>query len=308
MGPRDAGLAVLVAALWGCNFVAARLALAHVPPLLLVALRFGIAALPAVVLPRPRLAWRQMVAIAATLFVGQFCFLFLGLRAGTPPGLASVLTQAQAILTVAGAALVLGERPVPRQVAGLAVAGAGLLVIGATVGTGSLTPAGLALTLAAAASWAVGNLLLKRVGATDMLALVVWLSLIPPVPALVLSLLVEGPAAMARSLDGDVWTSLFALLYIAVAATLGGYALWGRLLRRYPAGTVAPFALLVPVFGLVSAWLVVGERFGPLRLTGIALVVLGLAVASLAPAGWTAGRRRSAPIAQRSGAEGSSIV
>ncbi len=281
MSPRDAWLAVLVAALWGFNFVAARLALAHVPPLLLVALRFGVAALPAVLLPRPQVAWPRLVAIAATLFIGQFSFLFLGLRVGMPPGLASVLSQAQAILTVAGAALVLGERPRPRQTVGLGVASAGLLVIGLTAGSGGLTLAGLALTLAAAASWALGNLLLKRVGDTDMLALVVWLSLITAGPALILSLLVEGPAAISRSFDGDVWISLFGVLYIAIAATLVGYALWGGLLRRYPAGTIAPFALLVPVFGLLSAWVVVGERFGPLRLMGIALVVVGLAIAGL---------------------------
>ncbi len=274
-------LAVAVSALWGCNFVAARLALGHVPPLLLGAMRFALAALPAVVLPRPHVPWGRMTAIAATLFIGQFAFLFCGMREGMPPGLASVLTQLQAVITLVLAVLVLHEVPRVRQMAGLAVATLGLACIGATVGSGGVTLAGLLLTLAAAASWGAGNVLLRGAGPADMLPMVVWLSVIPPLPLLILSCLFEHPEAMLGSPGPEAWVGVLAVLYIALAATLGGYGMWGYLLKVYPASAVAPFALLVPVFGLLSARLTVGEPVGGLRLGGIALMVLGLVAASL---------------------------
>ena len=281
MRPRHVMLAVAVSALWGCNFVAARLALGHVPPLLLGAIRFALAALPAVVLPRPRVPWRRMAAIATTLFIGQFAFLFCGMQEGMPPGLASVLTQLQAVITLLLAVLILHEVPRPRQLAGLAVATLGLACIGSTVGSGGVTLAGLLLTLAAAACWAIGNVLLRGAGPVDMLPLIVWLSVIPPLPLLVLSCLFEQPSAMLGPPGPEAWVGVLAVLYIALAATLGGYGMWGYLLKLYPASAVAPFALLVPVFGLLSARLMIGEPFGGLRLGGIALMVLGLVAATL---------------------------
>ena len=294
MTGRHAALGVLVAALWGCNFVAARIALGHVTPLLLVAARFAVAAVPALFLPRPPVSWPRMAALAATLFVGQFTFLFWGMHVGMPPGIASVVTQAQAILTAILAGVVLHETPTPRRAAGLAVACAGLVLIGATVGTAGVTSAGLVLTLLAAASWAVGNVLLRGLGRVDMFALVGWLSVIPPLPLLALSVVLDGPGAIPRALEGDVRTTLAAVLYIAVAATICGYGVWGYLLRLYPAGTVAPFALLVPPFGLAAARFELGEQFGPLRVAGVGLVVAGLVV-GLLPVTWTrlAGRVRT---------------
>jgi O-acetylserine/cysteine efflux transporter len=286
---RHIALGVFVSALWGFNFVAARLALGHVAPLLLVALRFGVAAIPALFLPRPRVAWSRLILLATALFIGQFSFLFWGMHVGMPPGLASVLTQAQAVFTAVLAGVVLHERPTLRKAVGLAIATGGLVVIGATVGTGAVTAAGLALTLLAAFSWAVGNVLLRGIGRVDMLALIAWLSIVPPLPLFVLSIIVEGPDAFRAALSGNVWVTGAAILYIALAATIGGYAIWGHLLKLYPAGTVAPFALLVPPFGLLAAWAVTGEQFGPVRLSGILLVVAGLLVGTLP----SIGRRRA---------------
>ena len=222
-----------------------------------------------------------MLALASTLFIGQFSLLFWGMHVGMPAGLASVLTQFQAVLTMIFAGIFLRERAASRQVVGLLIATAGLGLIAATVGHAGVTLAGLLLTLMAAASWAMGNVLLRGMTSADMLSLVVWLSVIPPVPMLLLSLVIEGPAVITRAMASGVWMSLFAIFYIALAATLGGYALWGYLLRLYPASSVAPFALLVPVFGLLSAWGALGERFSPERLIGIAVLGFGLAIASL---------------------------
>lgn len=246
-----------------------------------MALRFIVAALPAVFLPRPAVPWPRMVAVAMTLFFGQFALLFTGMAVGMPPGLASVVTQSQAFFTVLIAAAALGERPTTRQGSGILIAFAGLAVIAFTVGSNGVTVAGLLLTLGAALSWGAGNVLLRGVGKGDMLAMVVWLSLIPAVPMLGLSWAVEGQSAILQALAGAGWIGYGAVLYLAVVATLVGYGIWGSLLRLYPAATVVPFALLAPIFGAVSATLIYGESFGPRRLVGMVLILLGLAVVAL---------------------------
>ncbi|MGK9231691.1 EamA family transporter [Inquilinus limosus] len=281
MTPRHILLALLVAAIWGFNFVVIRIGLGNFPPLLLAALRFILAALPAVLLPRPQVPWPRMIAIGLTLFVGQFAFLFPGMLLGMPAGLASIVLQSQAFFTMLVAALALRERPTGRQIGGGAIAFVGLAVIASTADGGDVTAIGLALTLAAALSWACGNVLLRGAGKVDMLPMIVWLSLVPPLPLLALSAAIEGPAAIGHALASVSWTGIGTVLYLAVPTTLLGFGIWGHLLKLYPAATVAPFSLLVPIFGAASAALVLGERFGPARLLGMALILLGLAAVAL---------------------------
>jgi len=268
---------LLVVVIWGLAFVATALALDSFSPPALTALRFLIAALPVVVLPRPAVSWRSLIAIGATLFAGQFLLQFFAITGGLPPGLASLLVQTQALFTIVFAATVLREWPTARQIAGVAIAFAGLVLIVLTVGQ-DLTLLGFGLAMGSAISWGIGNILLKGIGDVDMLSLVVWLSLVPPLPALALSLVMDRPAGLAYDLSAASPTAIVATLYLGVVATILAYAIWGRLLRRYPAATVTPFALLVPFVGGYSSALVFGERFGALRLAGMALVLLGIAV------------------------------
>jgi O-acetylserine/cysteine efflux transporter len=276
----DAALAVLVAVIWGGALVATRVGLDAFSPAQLAVLRFAIAAVPALVLPRPDISWPALVTIGLTLFTGQFLFQFFAIARGLPPGLASVIVQTQAFVTVLLAALVLGERPARRQAIGMGAALVGVVLIAATVGE-NLTAAGLALGLASAVSWGIGNVLVKQVGRADMLGLVVWLSLVPPVPALAVSLVLEGPAAFPRALASGAWAGLGSALYLGLVATVLAYAIWGDLLRRYPAAAVAPFALLVPFVGALASAVVFGERFGGARLAGMAFVLLGLVLVAL---------------------------
>jgi O-acetylserine/cysteine efflux transporter len=276
--PRHVALAIAVAFFWGLNFVFVRLALTDFPPLLLASLRFVIAALPVAFLPKPKVRWATLVAIGGTLFVGQFAFLFPAMAVGMPPGLASIALQAQAFITIFIAAIVLREKPTRRQTVGAGVALAGLLLVAATVGANGVTLAGFLLLLVAAVSWASGNVLLRRAGAVDMLSLMSWLSLMAWLPLLLLSLVFEGPARIAGALEGATWLTVASLLYIAVVSTIFGYAAWGHLLKLYPAATAAPFALLVPVSGTLSAALILGESFGPMRLAGMALIFIGLGI------------------------------
>ncbi|HEU5195951.1 MAG TPA: EamA family transporter [Methylomirabilota bacterium] len=281
MRPAHAVLAILVAVIWGVAFVATRLALDAFTPPQLVVLRFAIAAAPALLLPRPALAWSALIPVGLTLFAGQFLFQFFGIARGMPPGLASVVVQTQAIFTVIFAALALGERPSAAQWGGSLAALGGLGLIGLGVG-GELSAAAFALTLVSPVSFGAGNVLLKRLGPADATSLVAWLSLVPPLPALALSLVLDGPLALPRALAAAPAAGLAGAIFLGLVATSLAYALWGGLLRRYPAAAVAPFALLVPLVGALSSAVVFGERFGPLRLAGMALVLAGVAI-SLAP-------------------------
>jgi O-acetylserine/cysteine efflux transporter len=267
---------VLVAIIWGLAFIATKIALGTFSPPALTALRFSIAAIPIVALARPRVPWPLFIATGLTLFAGQFLFQFFGIATGMPPGLAAIVVHMQAFFTIVFAALALGERPTGRQTIGFAVGLVGLGLIARTIG-GDLTTLGLALTLMSAVSWGIGNVLVKRLADVRALDLVVWLSLVPPLPSLALSWALDGPEALVDAFRSMSWLDGAAVLYLGFSTVIG-YAIWGTLLRRYPAASVTPFALLVPFVAAYASSLVFGERFGEVRLAGMATVLLGLAI------------------------------
>lgn len=283
MGLIDTVLLVLVAAVWGFNFVVIKIGIANFPPIFFSALRFLFAALPLVFfLPRPAVPWRLILGIGFVLGVVKFSFLFIGMDVGLSAGLASLLLQSQAFFTVILAALLYGDRPRPVQVAGILVAFAGMAVIATTV-DGGFTYAGLALVLAAGVAWAFSNLLMRKVGKVDMLSLMVWVSLVPPIPLAIISLTTEGLGRDIAALTAMSWQGLGAVAYIAYIATVFGFGIWGYMIRKHGVSTVAPFSLLVPVFGMSSSALVLGESFGPARIAGAAFVVCGLVLTALGP-------------------------
>jgi len=291
MRPAHLALAVLVAAVWGVNFTVIEIGLDHFPPLLFSALRFLAAAVPAVFLVgRPKVAWRWILAVGLVLGVAKFGLLFVGMDAGMPAGLSSLVLQIQAVFTALIAFAALGERPSRTKVLGMAVALAGIVVAAVDEGaTGSLLP--FALTIAAAACWGVSNVLTRKAAPPDALNFMVWVSTVPVLPLLALSLLLEGPSRdwdAVRALD---WQGAGTVLYVAWVTTVFGFGAWGWLLRRHPASTVAPFSLLVPVFGMSSAGLLLGESMSPLRWCAAVLLVGGVALASWAPR-----RTRTAPV------------
>ena len=279
MRPREILLALFVVVAWGVNFVIIEVGLGAMPPLLLAALRFAVAALPAIFIPRPAVPWPRFIFIGLVLFTGQFGLLFLSMKVGMPAGLASVVIQSQAFLTGPIAALVLGEKISPRQMGGTAIAFLGLAAIATTAGGAGVTLIGLLLSLGAALCWAVGNVALRGAGKVDMFAMVTWLSIVPPLPLLALSYLFEGPQAIEAAFLHMGWIGVGAVAYIAIVSTNIGYGIWAYLLKLYPAAQVAPFSLLVPIVGIISAALLLGEQFGPVRLAGMVLVFAGLIVA-----------------------------
>ena len=277
MRVRDMGLAVLTSVIWGFAFVTYRFGLESFSAAQLTAMRFLFACLPVFFVPRPKLAWPMIVLIGLVLFAGQFLLLMLAYALDMPAGLGSVTQQKQAVFTVALAAIFMREFPKAREGIGMAVAFAGLALIALTVG-GDLKPAALALAIAAATSWAIGNMLVKRTGDTPAFPLMVWASLVAPWPVLAFSWAVDPQPSLIHAIAHASWLSLAVAFYLGVPSTLLAYGLWSYLLQRYPAATVAPFALLSPATGIISSALLLGETFAPLRLAGMALILTGLAV------------------------------
>ncbi|PTH89427.1 EamA family transporter [Streptomyces sp. A244] len=285
MRPSHLALAVLVAAVWGVNFTVIEIGLDHFPPLLFSALRFLAAALPAVFLVgRPKVAWKWIVAVGLVLGVAKFGLLFVGMDAGMPAGLSSLVLQIQAVFTAAIAALTLGERPSRIRLLGMLIALAGIAV--AAVDEGASGPLGaFALVVGAAACWGASNVLTRKAAPPDALNFMVWVSTVPVLPLLALSLLTEGPSRDLAALRALDWQGAGTVLYVAWFTTVFGFGAWGFLLRHHPASTVAPFSLLVPVFGMSSAFVFLGEPVSPLRWCAAALLVGGVGLASLTPRG-----------------------
>ncbi|MCW1382001.1 EamA family transporter [Novosphingobium sp. KCTC 2891] len=280
-------LAIAIMAVWGTNFVVIKMALAHLPPLTLALLRFVFVFFPlALVLPRPKVPWRNLALYGVLIGAGQFGLLFTAMRGQITPGLASLVVQTQVFFTIGLSMRLTGERVARFQIAALLLATAGLAVI-LTHTDGSATPLGLALVLCAALSWSGGNMVARRAGQADpklnMLAYVVWSALFAVPPLLAFALLLEGPQAMAAGIaaaDGWTWG---AVAWQSVGNTMFGYAAWGWLLGRHPAAQVAPMALMVPVFGLGASALLLGEPLQVWKLAAFALVMAGLALGMLWP-------------------------
>lgn len=279
MSLRDSLLAALVATLWGFNFVVIDWGMEGVPPLLFVAIRFTAVVLPAVFLiRRPEAPWRTVAAVGVFMSLGQFGFLYAAMDAGLTPGLAALVLQAQVIFTIVIAAGVLRERPTTAQVAGVAVGSVGLLVVALGRG-GQVTAVALALCLLGALSWGVGNVVSRSSGVQGGLSLTVWSALVVPVPALLLSLALDGPAAVADGFAAFGWTAAVSTLYTAGLASLVGYAIFNSLLSRNESAYVVPWVLLAPVVAMVSAWLLLDQRPGTGETLGGALLVAGVLVA-----------------------------
>ena len=276
-------LALAVMAVWGTNFVVIKLALAHLPPLTLAALRFAFAFLPlALFIKRPAVSWRNLAIYGVLIGAGQFGLLFTAMRSDITPGLASLVVQVQVFFTIGLSMRLSGERVVPSQLVAMALAVSGLVVI-ALHTDGSATPLGLALVVGAAVCWALGNMTARAAGPVNMLAYVVWSSIFAVPPLLGLALLTEGwPSISAgiASADTKTWA---AVLWQSVGNTMFGYAAWGWLLAQHPAASVAPLALLVPVFGMSASALVMGESLQPWKLAAFALVMAGLTIGLLWP-------------------------
>jgi O-acetylserine/cysteine efflux transporter len=281
MQPRDIGLAVLTMAIWGFNFVVIKVGLESFPPLLFCALRFLLAALPLVFfVGKPAVPWKYIVGIGLALGVAKFGLLFIGMSGqpiwgGMPAGLASLVLQTQAFFTLLFAAIALSEKPRRNQILGMIVAFSGIGLLAIDKGQIQSLPS-LGMVIAAAACWGVANIVMKKANSPDVFRLIIWVSLIPPLPLLGLSWIFEGGDRIVDALTHLNGKGLGALFYISFLSTVLGFGIWGALLKRYKTNLVAPFTLLVPIFGVMSAAIVLQEQLTWVQGLAAGLVLCGL--------------------------------
>ncbi|AHY13288.1 MULTISPECIES: O-acetylserine/cysteine exporter [Citrobacter] len=282
MSRKDGLLALLVVVVWGLNFVVIKVGLHNMPPLMLAGLRFLLVAFPAIFfIARPKIPLSLLLGYGLTISFGQFAFLFSAIKFGMPAGLASLVLQAQAFFTIILGAFAFGERLHGKQLVGIALAVFGVLVlIEASLNGQHVGMLGFMLTLAAALSWACGNIFNKKImqhtARPAVMSLVVWSALIPIIPFFLASSLLDGPTQIVQSLVAIDMTTILSLVYLAFVATIVGYGIWGSLLGRYETWRVAPLSLLVPVVGLASAVVLLDETLTGLQLLGALLIMAGL--------------------------------
>ncbi|MGB5823999.1 MAG: EamA family transporter [Proteocatella sp.] len=291
MKKKDLVMALLVVIVWGVNFTVIKLGLGGVPSMLLAALRYT-CILPALFfVKKPNIEWRYGLAYGLSVGVGQFSCLFYAMQIGMPAGLSSIILQSAAFITPLLAFAFLKESVKPRQLGGLAVAGVGLYLIGRSAGNGGLlsipVPA-LMFTLLAAFFWGLSNIILKFASnksaskgeKIDMLGVVIWTSIVPPVPLFAMAFILDTPQTVFNALTNLNPISIFSILYLAIGATIFGYGTWSILLGKYPASKIAPLSLMVPVTGLISARVVLGESLSAMQWTGGIIILIGLLFAN----------------------------
>lgn len=289
MSSRDRLLGLTVAVLWGLNFLAVRAGVDHLPPFFFAGLRFLVIAVPVVLLvQRPAVQFRWIMLYGLGFGVVQFGFLFYAIHIGMPAGLASLVIQTGAPMTILLGWLFLRERISRVHVTGLLLAVSGIALIAVDRGRSGAAMGPVLLTLVAALGWSIGNIATRRAGVVDAresIRLMLWMTVVPPVPLLLFSAFIEGPTAgwseLAGAFHGPGWPALIGLAYIVVFGTLAGSGLWTYLINKYPVSTVSPFSLLIPVVGIVAAWIFLDEVPGYLALVGSAIVLAGFALPSL---------------------------
>lgn len=292
MKRRDLILALLVVIIWGGNFTVTKLGLSGIPPMLLAACRYAFAAFPAIFfVKKPTIEWKYIIAYGMTAGAGQFSCLFYAMDIGMPAGISSIVLQLQAFLTPLFAAVILKESLKGSQITGLLIAAIGLLLIGVNPGGGGLSsiPVGaLLLTLLAAAFWAISNIILRYASKEadaqgnklNMVGMVVWSSLVPPIPLIIIAMLLDSPETLLNSFGSISFISVFSVFYLALCATLFGYGVWSSLMGKYPTAKVAPLSLLVPVSGLIVSQIVLSEQLSGTQWIGGVVIILGLVISN----------------------------
>jgi len=281
MSASHIALAVFVTTLWGFSFVVMRDLLDQLPPFLMAALRVVAAGAPILVLIRlPRTPIYWVLLLGLTQGAIQMVLLLFGMELGMPPGLAALVLQTQVLFTTLLAFLLLGEKPRRVQYIGIAISLGGMGVIASTM-PGGATMAGFFVVMMAALTWAGSNIIVKLAGTDEVLRLVAWAHVFGVLPLLVLSYIFEGQNEIFHILAGLSWRGIGDIVFLGLISTFGGFGLWSYLMHKNSASAVAPFSLIIPISGMTSTALLLGEEFGEVRIAGAAIVLVGLAFGTI---------------------------
>lgn len=276
-------LALMVVTIWGCNFVVIKIALNHVPPLTLTALRFFLASIPAIFfLKRPELPLKHIFIFGVTMFGLQSLLLFTGIHLGMPSGIASLLLHVHVFFTILFAVIFLGESAHQTQLLGALISFFGIGVIAAHT-DGHIPFWGFVAIITAAMSWGIGNIFAKRFSQAKILNLIIWGNFISFIPIFCLTLVIEGVQPFLHVMHSMHWSLAATILYIAYPTTVFAFIIWSWLLQQYTVATIAPFSLLVPVVGMIASNHFLNEPLVQWKIMAALLILLGLCINVLGP-------------------------
>ena len=281
MSASHIALAVFVTVLWGFAFVVMRDLLDQLPPFLMATMRVVAAGLPILVLMRlPRTPFYWLLLLGVTQGAIQMALLLFGMEFGMPAGLAALVLQTQVLFTTLLAFLLLSEKPRWAQYVGIAISLVGMVVIASTV-PGGASMVGFFFVILAALTWAGSNIIVKLAGTDEVMRLVAWAHAIGILPLLALAYIFEGQNEIFHILSRLSWRGIGEIVFLGLISTFGGFGLWSYLMRKNSASAVAPFSLIIPISGMISTALLLGEEFGEVRIAGAGIVLVGLAFGTI---------------------------
>ena len=271
-------MAIAVPLIWGAGFVVAKGAINEFPPILLMAFRFLVTSMLLVWFVKPPIGQlRALFLIAIVASAIQYSLTFTGLR-GLDAGFAALIVQLEVPFLVILGAILLGEKASLRKWMGIIIAFAG---VGLLIGKVEFNNAwgSVALVVAGAFTWAVGQIFVRKLKNIDGLTTTAWVAVFATPQLFVMSFIFEtNQIESITKASMSIW---LAVLYLGIIMTALGYYFWNTLIRTYAIEKVAPFLLLLPVFSLIGGVLFLGELISIAKILGGLIVILGVAFVSL---------------------------
>ena len=278
MKKNDLILGILIMVVWGLNFSVIKLGVNEIDPLLLTALRFTLATLPAIFfVKKPDVSWWYLIVYGWLFAIGIWGMATWSIQAGLSAGMASVLLQMNVVFGLFLGYFLLKESLPINKIIGSGLALGGLL-LSLTVTDGSVTQLGLMLILLAAISWSLASITVKKAGTKQVFAFSLWAMAFAPIPLFLIVYFQSGSDAFVQLSTQFNERVIFSVLFQAYPVTLLGYWIWNRLLVTYPLTTVAPLTLLVPIFGLLGGVLFYQEEVGIIKLVASLCVISGILI------------------------------
>ena len=279
LGRRDTLFAALVVATWGFNYVAIKIGVTEMPPLLMTSLRFALVA--ALVMPFARVGrdqWLPLLALSVAMGSLHFGILFVGMK-GIDAATSAVALQTTVPFGVLIGAIAFRERVGLRRWSGVVLGFLGIVVIAGEPGDFDLVSLGLVLF--AAFNWAAASALFKVFPPIPSLTYIGGTSLLAAPQTLIASLLLES--GQIEALSRTSATGWIALVYTAVAASIVGHGLWYGLVKRHDLSLVVPFTLIAPVIGVLSSAAILGEALTREKMIGGLVTLVGVALIQIRP-------------------------
>ena len=284
MKPTDLVLAVTITFIWGVNFSVIKMGVNEMDPFLLTGLRFTLTALPAVFfIPKPQVSMKILACYGLLFGIGVWVLMTLSIYAGLSAGMAGLILQSTAFISVLLGIIFLKESLSASQLIGIAVALSGLVFV-SIIDDGTITLVGVLFALIAALSLSAAGLMIKKIKIDNMFSFVVWSSLFAPLPIFFLAFLFSKSGGLDDVTLALNPTSIFSIIFQAYVTTLFGYYAWNKLLKKYPLSLMAPINLLVSIFGLIGSIIFFNEAIGLYKSLAFALIIVGISLPFLSAA------------------------